>query len=133
VKSTLIAAGALLMFSSLCFAQTRLPTTIVAAPKERPVRTPPASHPALAPKPAIADSRSGLSAHPDPAYPKIHVHDWNAPGMLNLHYMSDVQFAAFKAMHPTTAFYGRCYAGQDPDENIRAWLRSRLPIWCNKP
>jgi hypothetical protein len=121
------------MFSSVCFAQTLLPTTTVVAPKERTVRTRSASHPVPAPKPAIADLSSGLPAHSDPAYPNIHVRDWNAPGMLNLHYMSDVQFAAFKAMHPTTAFYGRCYAGQDPDENIRAWLRSRKPIWCEVP
>jgi hypothetical protein len=132
-RTAFIAAAALTLLApaSLSFAQNQLPTTTVAAPKQKP-RTTPASRP-TPPAQTSANSNSALPAHPDPAYPNIHVKDWNAPGMLNLHYMNDAQFAAFQAMHPTTVFYGRCYSGQDPDDNIRGWLRRHRPITCDQP
>jgi hypothetical protein len=36
--------------------------------------------------------------------------------------MSDGEFQAFQAAHPTTVYIGRCYAGTDPDPNIRTQL-----------
>jgi hypothetical protein len=44
--------------------------------------------------------------------------------------MTEAQFVAFQAAHPTAVFWGRCYAGQDPDINIRAFPRRRVPFGC---
>jgi len=126
MKSTWVAATAILALSPLstALAQNQLPATIINQPK---------------PKPAIvahaARSRStvdatGLPIYPDPETPHVRARDWNAPGVMNLNYMTDAQFAAFQAAHPTTVFYGRCYAGQDPDPNIRAFFRRHVPHGC---
>jgi hypothetical protein len=44
--------------------------------------------------------------------------------------MTEAQFVAFQAAHPTAVFWGRCYAGQDPDINTGAFLRRRVPFGC---
>lgn len=51
--------------------------------------------------------------------------DWAAAGTANTHAMSEAQFAAFRARHPTAIFEGRCYLGQDPDAVVRSSLRRR--------
>jgi hypothetical protein len=127
MKSALFAAAAMLALSPVttALAQNQLPTTNVAAPKPKPrvvTRTAPERN---------GIDAAGIPIHPDPETPHVRAHDWNAPGVLNLHYMTDAQFVAFQAAHPTAVFWGRCYAGQDPDPNIRAFLRRRVPIWCD--
>ena len=136
MKTALVAATALLLLADATssLAENELPTTNVTGPKQKPARRPAANNPAPTPNANITGPNSaGLPNHPDPQYPNIGVKDWNAPGMLNLHTMTDAQFAQFQAMHPTTAFYGRCYSGQDPDPNIRGWLRRWRPIHCEIP
>jgi hypothetical protein len=110
----------------VALAQTRLPTTIVVAPKSRPK---PAVVTRVAPSQSTVDS-AGLPIHPDPETPHVRARDWNAPGVMNLNYMTEAQFVAFQAAHPTAVFYGRCFAGQDPDPNIRAFFRRRVPFGC---
>jgi hypothetical protein len=116
---------ALLPFSNAS-AQNQLPTTIVTTtskPKPKPPRV-------NRPERRDNDQVSVLPLHPDPETPKVRAKDWNAPGVLNLNYMTEAQFVAFQAAHPTAVFFGRCYAGQDPDINIRAFLRRRIPFGC---
>jgi hypothetical protein len=36
--------------------------------------------------------------------------------------LSDAEFQAFQARHPSAVYVGRCYAGMDPDPNIRTQL-----------
>jgi hypothetical protein len=73
---------------------------------------------------------ASLPDRPDPETPNVRARDWNAPGVMNLNYMTEAQFVAFKAAHPTAVFYGRCFAGQDPDPNIRAFFLRRVPFGC---
>jgi hypothetical protein len=128
MKSALVVAAAMLALSpaSLALAQNQLPVTYVTAPKPKP-------KPAVVPR--VATSRSavdstGLPVYPDPETPHVRARDWNAPGVMNLNYMTEAQFVAFQAAHPTAVFYGRCYAGQDPDLNIRATFRRHPPFGC---
>jgi hypothetical protein len=127
MRAVWVTAAAILALSpiSLALAETQLPTTIVTASKPKPARAAVVTR--------TAPSRSTSSAailpdHPDPSTPHVRARDWNAPGVMNLEYMTDVQFAAFQAAHPTAVFVGRCYTGQDPDPNIRASFR-RTPSW----
>jgi hypothetical protein len=120
------AAALVLSPPSLSLAQNQLPTTTVTSPKRKP--KPPT--PAPSPPRTNTDTASVLPVHPDPESPKVRARDWNAPGVMNLYYMTDAQFAAFQAAHPTAVFWGRCYAGQDPDPNIRAFLRRKIPLGC---
>jgi hypothetical protein len=134
MKSISFVAAGILALSpvSLAFAQNQLPSTIVTAPK--PVAKPrvqPRVIARTAPSQGETYAGSVLPVHPDPSTPNVRGKDWNAPGVMNLHYMNDVQFAAFQAAHPTAVFYGRCYAGQDPDPNIRFRLKSHVPLWCD--
>jgi hypothetical protein len=65
-------------------AETQLPATDVAAPKPKPrtaVVNRVTSH-------APASNDTGLPDRPDPNS-KVRARDWNAPGVLNLEYMSD--------------------------------------------
>ena len=127
MKSVMAVAAVLLALSpvSLALAENQLPTTNIVAPKPKPkprVAVRPPSRPAI-------DQTSILPDHPDPETPNVRARDWNAPGAMNLNYMTDAQFAAFQAAHPTAVFQGRCFAGQDPDPNIRASL-FRRPMKC---
>jgi hypothetical protein len=126
MKAALFAAAAMLALSpvSAGLAQTQLPTTHITAPKPKPK---PVVGIRAAPSQRGIDS-AGLPIHPDPETPHVRARDWNAPGVMNLEYMTDTQFAAFQAAHPTAVFVGRCYTGQDPDPNIRASFR-RTPSW----
>jgi len=127
MKTALLVAAGMLALApvSLALAQNQLPSTSVTAPK-------PVAKPAARPRVTARVERSQgatypgsvLPVHPDPTMPNVRGKDWNAPGVLNLNHMTDAQFAAFQAAHPTAAFFGRCYAGQDPDPNIRLRLRS---------
>jgi hypothetical protein len=128
MKSRWAVAGALLALSpiSLAVAQTQLPTTTVTGSKPKPR---PAIVTHAAPSRSTVDS-TGLPIYPDPETPHVRARDWNAPGVMNLNYMTEAQFAAFQTAHPTAVFYGRCYAGQDPDPNIRAFLRRYVPHGC---
>ena|SRR5947209_2378174 len=105
---------ALLICAAPSEAQNQLPTTVVSSPKRKPkiavVTRPP-------PRRGALDS-AGVPVHPDPNS-GVRGRDWNAPGVLNLGYMTDAQFAAFQAAHPTATFWGRCFMGQDPDPAIR--------------
>lgn len=116
-----LCASAMLAVSpgSVAVAQNVLPSTNVTAPKSNP-RPKVTVTTRAAPRNDI-DS-AGLPAHPDPNS-KVRARDWNAPGMLDLGYMTDAQFVAFQAAHPTATFFGRCYMGQDPDPNIRFTMR----------
>jgi hypothetical protein len=111
---------------SASVAENQLPPTTVTAPKPNAVKR--TQNPAPSHRPDNMDA--ALPERPDPETPNIRARDWNAPGMLNLHYMTEAQFDAFKAAHPTVAFYGRCFAGQDPDPNIRASFLRRVPHGC---
>src|SRR5207248_5065508 len=106
MKSALIVAAAALALSqgSGAFAETQLPTTIVAAPKPKPR---PQVETRAAPSRSTTDAASILPVRPDPETPHVRARDWNAPGMLNLHYMTDAQFVAFQAAHPTAVFWVR--------------------------
>jgi len=128
MKSVIVVAAAMAALSpvSAALAQTRLPTTIVVAPKSKPK---PAVVARAAPPQSTLDP-AGLPVHPDPETPHVRARDWNAPGVMNLNYMTETQFVAFQAAHPTAVFYGRCFAGQDPDPNIRAFFRRRVPFGC---
>jgi hypothetical protein len=125
MKSALVVAAAMVVLSpiSTALAQTQLPTTTIVAPKPKP-------KPAVVTRAAPSDSVSVMPGHPDPETPHVRARDWNAPGVMNLNYMTEAQFVAFQAAHPTAVFWGRCYAGQDPDLNIRAFLRRRVPFGC---
>jgi hypothetical protein len=129
MKSVAFVAAVALTLSplSLALAQNQLPQTTVTAPKPKP--TPPVVNRQESRAPA-GTSSSILPDHPDPETPNVRARDWNAPGVMNLNYMTEAQFDAFKAAHPTTAFYGRCYAGQDPDPNIRAFMLRHVPHGC---
>jgi hypothetical protein len=129
MKSIAFVAAAALALSPLsrALAQNQLPPTTVTAPKPKP--KPPVTMRGE-PSRSTIDSALVLPDHPDPETPKVRAHDWNAPGVLNLHYMTEAQFVAFQAAHPTAVFYGRCFAGQDPDLNIRASFRRRVPFGC---
>jgi len=129
MKSIAFLAAAALALSphSVAFAQNQLPTTTVTAPKPKP-KPPIVTH--AEPSRSRTDSVSVLPDHPDPETPKVRARDWNAPGVMNLNYMTEAQFVAFQAAHPTAVFYGRCFAGQDPDPNIRAFFRRRVPFGC---
>ena len=119
---------ALIAFSSLASAQNQLPTTNVTAPKR--------VHPPAATQTQSAgiQTRGGMDAArnsepilpvtPDPTQPNLKSRDWNAPGMANLHYMTDAQFAAFESAHPSAVFVNRCFIGQDPDIAIRTRMRA---------
>jgi hypothetical protein len=109
--------------TAAALAQNQLPATNITQPKPR---TEIITH--GAPPRSTTNSASILPDHPDPSTPHVRARDWNAPGVMNLEYMTDVQFAAFQAAHPTAVFVGRCYTGQDPDPNIRATFR-RTPAW----
>ena len=133
MKSVAFVAAAALALSplSLALAQNQLPSTTVTAPKPAAKRIArPSVTTRVAPAPSETYAGSVLPVHPDPSTPNLRAKDWNAPGVMNLHYMSDVQFAAFQAAHPTAVFFARCYVGQDPDPNIRARLMSKVPAWC---
>jgi hypothetical protein len=95
-------------------AQTVLPPTTITAPKPKP-------HGSVQ-RQVIMPAGSLLPEHPDPNS-KVGARAWNAPGVLNLDYMTDAQFAEFQRAHPTATFFGRCYMGQDPDPNIRFTMR----------
>ena len=129
MKSAWVVAAAIAALSpvSLALAQNQLPTTNVTQPK-------PAAKPATvthaAPSRSTTNSASIVPDRPDPETPHVRARDWNAPGVMNLNYMTEAQFAEFQKMHPTTVFYGRCYAGQDPDLNIRATFRRHPPHGC---
>ena len=125
MKSAIVVAAAMLALSPVLTAraQNQLPATNVTAPRLKP-RAP------IATRAAPTNSASILPEHPDPETPRVRAKDWNAPGVLNLNYMTEAQFVAFQAAHPTAVFWGRCYAGQDPDLNIRAFLRRRVPFGC---
>ena len=125
MRFALVVAAAMMALSpvSTARAQTQLPTTTVVAPKPKP-------RAADATRAAPINPASILPEHPDPETPRVRARDWNAPGVMNLNYMTEAQFVAFQAAHPTAVFWGRCYAGQDPDLNIRAFLRRRVPFGC---
>jgi hypothetical protein len=105
---------------SVALAQNALPATNVTAPKPNP--KPKVTVPTRAAPTRSDVDAAGLPTHPDPTS-KVRAHDWNAPGVLDLGYMTDAQFATFQAAHPTATFFGRCYMGQDPDPNIRFNMR----------
>src|SRR5262249_12629436 len=124
MKPALIAAATLLALAplSLSFAQNSLPTTRVTAPK--PVVRPAAYVPVPSSGNYTANSNpTNPNAVIDPTTPNVRAGDWNAPGAVNLHYMTDAQFAAFETAHPTAVIVSRCYIGQDPDLQIRSRMR----------
>jgi hypothetical protein len=107
-------------------AQNQLPTTVITAPKPTPKPKVP-NVGSQAPTPSDANA---LPDHPDPTS-RLRARDWNAPGVIDLSYMTDAQFVAFQAMHPTATFWGRCYMGQDPDPAIRFVMRrNQAGILC---
>ena len=144
MKPALIAAAAVIVLTSaqLALAQNNLPTTNVTAPKPKahPVvtaPTKPATGTASAAAPIGAPDAhiSAADAQKHFTYdPSVNSKDWNAPAVLNLHNMTDAQFAAFEMRHPTAVFVNRCYIGQDPDLQIRSHMRAhaggRLMSWC---
>ena len=107
-------------------AQNQLPATIITAPKPKP-RAPVVNRVTSR---APTGTDASLPDRLDPETPNVRARDWNAPGVMNLNYMTEAQFVAFKAAHPTAVFYGRCFAGQDPDPNIRAFFLRRVPFGC---
>lgn len=123
MRIALLTATALVGLSplALAVAQTQLPPTTVTAPK-------PAAHPVVTVTPADRPAMwgqglpSAMPIYPDPNV-AVRAKDWNAPGVINLHYMTDAQFAAFEAAHPTAVIINRCYVGQDPDAQIRSQMR----------
>ena len=129
MKSIAFVAAVALALSplSLALAQNQLPPTTVTAPKPKPKPPVVARQVSRAP---VVNNDSILPDRPDPETPHVRAHDWNAPGVMNLNYMTEAQFVAFQAAHPTAVFYGRCFAGQDPDPNIRAFFRRRVPFGC---
>jgi len=128
MKSRLLAAAAAVAVLMVrpALAENQLPTTVITSSKPKP--KPPTDSQVSSRGPAATNP--SIPDHPDPETPNVRARDWNAPGVLNLYYMTDAQFEAFKATHPTAAFYGRCFAGQDPDPNIRAFLLRRVPFGC---
>ena len=119
---------------SLALAQTRLPTSIVTAPKPKahPVVTAPTR---VAPTPPIGSPDSQISAADAQKHftydPSVHSKDWNAPGVVNVMRMSEAEFAAFEMRHPTAVFINRCYLGQDPNLQIRARIRMYSRPWAS--
>lgn len=134
MKTALLMATTLVAVSALsqAFAQNRLPPTTVRPPAVRPVTT----HniqPAPVYNPVPSSGYVDANANPlnpnaviDPTTPNVRSGDWNAPGAVNLHYMTDTQFAAFETAHPSAVIVNRCYLGQDPDVQIRSKMRSTL-------
>lgn len=125
MRTALLVATALVAVSSLSqsFAQNQLPPTRVTAPKPKPI---------IAPVYVPVPSNGNLDANAnplnpnavvDPTLPNVRANDWNAPGAVNLHYMTDAQFAAFEMKHPSAVIVNRCYVGQDPDLQIRSRMR----------
>jgi hypothetical protein len=143
MKPALIAAAAVIALTSaqLASAQNSLPTTNVRAPKPKahPVvaaPTKPVTGTASAAAP-IGSPDSHLSAADAQKHftydPSVNSKDWNATAALNLHYMTDAQFAAFEMRHPTAVFIDRCFVGQDPDLAIRSRIRMYArpyASWC---
>jgi hypothetical protein len=110
IAGTIIAVS----LSTPLAAQNLLPATTVTAPKSKPPRA--------VRRQVSTPADPLLPVHPDPNS-KVAARAWNAPGVLNLQYMTDAQFAEFQRAHPTATFFGRCYMGQDPDPNIRFTMR----------
>jgi phosphoglycolate phosphatase-like HAD superfamily hydrolase len=52
------------------------------------------------------------------------------PGAGFFNDMAEAQFVAFQAVHAAAVFRRCCCAGRDPDINIRAFLRRRVPFGC---
>jgi hypothetical protein len=125
MKTALLLAAALsaLSFLPQAFAQNQLPPTNVRAPK--PALQGTAIPSAKFKKPDLANN---LPVYADPSTPKVRSTDWNAPGVYNLHYMNDAQFAQFEKVHRTAVMEARCYIGQDPDPNIRGLMRGRWGV-----
>src|SRR5260221_263525 len=99
-----LAVFSMVAVTSTALAQQTLPTTDVrSAPKPRPVvhRTivRPAGVPTLSPLVSVVPGTSNAEQN-----------------------MSDGQFQAYQAAHPTAVYIGRCYSGMDPDPNIRTQL-----------
>jgi hypothetical protein len=109
-----LALFSMVAVTSSALAQQTLPTTDVrSAPKPRPVahRTivRPAGVPTLSPLAAVVPGASTAELN-----------------------MSDGEFQAFQARHPTAVYIGRCYNGTDPDPNIRTQLlRSGFANGCS--
>jgi hypothetical protein len=128
MRTALLAATALVAvsFLSQSFAQNQLPPTTVRAPKPKPITAP-----VYVPVPS--NGNLNANANPtdpnaviDPTSPNVRAKDWNAPGAVNLHYMTDAQFAAFEMKHPSAVVINRCYVGQDPDLQVRSQMRAAL-------
>ena len=109
-----LAFFSLVAVTSTALAQQTLPTTDVrSAAKPRPVvhRTivRPVGVPILSPVAAVVPGTSNAEQN-----------------------MSDAEFQAFQARHPTAVYIGRCYNGTDPDPNIRTQLlRSGFANGCS--
>jgi hypothetical protein len=109
-----LALLSLFVVTSTALAQQTLPTTDVrSAPKPRPV-----AHRSVV-------RAAGVSA----VSPLLSV----VPGATTAEQnMSDAQFQAYQAAHPTVVYIGRCYNGTDPDPNIRTQLlRSGFANGCS--
>jgi hypothetical protein len=141
MKPASVAAAAVIALTSaqLALAQNRLPPTNVTAPKPKahPVVTAPTkpvtgTASAAAPIGAPDAHISAADAQKHFTYdPSVHSKDWNAPGIVNLHYMTEAQFAAFEMRHPTAVIIDRCYVGQDPDLQIRSRIRMYARPWAS--
>jgi hypothetical protein len=124
MKTPLMLAAALVALAPLttALAQNELPTTNVRPPKARvavPMGAPDAHI-------SAADAQKPFTYDPSVPYQpptRVRPGDWNAPGMLDLSYMTEAEFRTFRGAHPTAAFFGRCYMGQDPDGLIRVEMR----------
>jgi len=132
---TIVAALLVLSPLSLALAENQLPTTNIVGSKPKPK-----PHVVVQPRSYLANPQGGgvmapdqsiLPDRPDPTTPHVRARDWNAPGAINLAYMTDVQFAAFQAAHPNAVFSGRCFVGEDPDPNTRMWVLKR-PLKCSE-
>jgi len=146
MKSVAFVAAAALALSplSLAFAQNQLPATNVTAPKPKP--TPPVVNHQVSRAP-VDNSGQILPEHPDPETPRVRARDWNAPGVMNLNYMTEAQFVAFQAAHPRPCFMvavlpdrtriqtsGRSFAGAcrsdaAADAIIPGWQSREQRIW----
>src|SRR5205807_4205148 len=115
MRTVLLTATALVALSSLAVAQNQLPPTTVTSPKIKPMST--SSYVPVTGNGNL-DANLNPNASIDPTMPKVRARDWNAPGVANLHYMTERQFAEFQRIHPTAVMPNRCYIGQDPDINI---------------
>lgn len=123
MKTGLLAAAFIALVPlTTALAQNQLPTTNVRPPK--PVVTAPVG----APDSHIsgADAQKHFTYDPSVLYQpptRVKPGDWNAPGTLDLSYMSEAEFVSFRRAHPTSEFWGRCFMGQDPDPLIRNGMR----------